>query len=171
MDAKLLLKNSSAKKKRLEMYEDRVEKAEKLFMEGYNCAQSVTLAFADLYGLTSDQALKISASFGGGMGRMRLTCGAVSGMMILVGLETGSVNPKSREEKVYNYSVVRTLAAKFKAENGSVVCGDLLGLNGPSDSAAPSERTPEYYHKRPCPELVRCAAKIFADFLETRKKL
>jgi len=152
------------------MYEDRVEKAQKLFMEGFNCAQSVTLAFADLYGLSDEDALKVSASFGGGMGRMRLTCGAVSGMMILIGLETGSVNPKSREEKTYNYSIARMLAEKFKDVNGSIICGELLGLKSEKESAMPSERTSEYYYKRPCPELVRCAAKIFGDFLCTRKE-
>lgn len=151
------------------MYEDRVEKAQKLFTEGYNCAQSVTLAFADLYGLSEEEALKVSASFGGGMGRMRLTCGAVSGMMILVGLETGSVHPQAREEKAYNYSVARMLAEKFKETNGSIICGDLLGLKPQNESSMPSERTSEYYRKRPCRDLVGCAAKIFADFLETKK--
>ena len=81
------------------MYEDRIEKAYALFMKGYNCAQSVTAAFADLYGLTEEQALLASASFGGGMGRMRLTCGTVTGMFLLAGLESGTTNPDDRELK------------------------------------------------------------------------
>lgn len=148
------------------MYEDRVKKARALFMEGYNCAQSVVLAFADMYGLTEEQALKVSASFGAGMGRMRLTCGTVSGMAILAGMETSAVDPKDVKQKTLNYSVVRQLADAFKEENGSVICGELLNLKpAVRESAMPSSRTKEYYAKRPCPDLVACAARIFADYL------
>ena len=152
------------------MYEDRVEKAYGLFMKGYNCAQAVTAAFADLYGITEKQALLLSASFGGGMGRMRLTCGTVSGMFILAGLETGTADPNDREAKALNYAVVRELAERFRKENGSIICGELLGQGKAEKSAVPSERTQAYYAKRPCPELVRSAARIFAAFLEERKQ-
>ncbi len=151
------------------MYEDRVEKAHELFRKGYNCAQAVTAAFADLYGVTEKQALLLSASFGGGMGRMRLTCGTVSAMFLLAGLETGTSDPDDREAKGFNYSVVRELAERFKKENGSITCGELLGFERKHEEALPSERTAAYYGKRPCPELVRSAARIFADFLEKRK--
>ena len=132
------------------MYEDRIEKAYALFMKGYNCAQSVTAAFADLYGLTEEQALLSSASFGGGMGRMRLTCGTVTGMFLLAGLESGTTNPDDRELKARNYAMVRELAERFKAENGSIVCSELLQMGNKTESAMPSERTAAYYKKRPC---------------------
>ena len=153
------------------MYEDRIEKAYALFMKGYNCAQSVTAAFADLYGLTEEQALRSSASFGGGMGRMRLTCGTVTGMFLLAGLESGTTNPDDRELKARNYAMVRELAERFKAENGSIVCSELLQMGNKTESAMPSERTAAYYKKRPCPELVRCAARIYAQMLEEKKSV
>lgn len=153
------------------MYEDRIEKAYALFMKGYNCAQSVTAAFADLYGLTEEQALLASASFGGGMGRMRLTCGTVTGMFLLAGLESGTTNPDDRELKARNYAMVRELAECFKAENGSIVCSELLQMGNKTESAMPSERTAAYYKKRPCPELVRCAARIYAQMLEEKKSV
>ena len=153
------------------MYEDRIEKAYTLFMKGYNCAQSVTAAFADLYGLTEEQALLASASFGGGMGRMRLTCGTVTGMFLLAGLESGTTNPDDRELKARNYAMVRELAERFKAENGSIVCSELLQMGNKTESAMPSERTAAYYKKRPCPELVRCAARIYAQMLEEKKSV
>ena len=153
------------------MYEDRIEKAYALFMKGYNCAQSVTAAFADLYGLTEEQALLASASFGGGMGRMRLTCGTVTGMFMLAGLESGTTNPDDRELKARNYAMVRELAERFKAENGSIVCSELLQMGNKTESAMPSERTAAYYKKRPCPELVRCAARIYAQMLEEKKSV
>lgn len=153
------------------MYEDRIEKAYALFMKGYNCAQSVTAAFADLYGLTEEQALLASASFGGGMGRMRLTCGTVTGMFLLAGLESGTTNPEDRELKARNYAMVRELAERFKAENGSIVCSELLQMGNKTESAMPSERTAAYYKKRPCPELVRCAARIYAQMLEEKKSV
>ena len=153
------------------MYEDRIEKAYALFMKGYNCAQSVTAAFADLYGLTEEQALLASASFGGGMGRMRLTCGTVTGMFLLAGLESGTTNPDDRELKARNYAMVRELAERFKAENGSIVCSELLQMGNKTESAMPSERTAAYYKKRPCPELVRCAARIYAQMREEKKSV
>lgn len=151
------------------MYEDRIEQARQNFLDGYNCTQSVVLAFADLYDLTPELALRISASFGGGMARMRLVCGTVSGMFLLAGLETGCQDPKDREGKTYNYQVVRDLANRFKEKVGSLICAEILGLKGAEGSAMPSERTQEYYKKRPCADIVKTAARIFADFLENEK--
>lgn len=153
--------------------EERVEKAVALFREGYNCSQSVVAAFADLYGFTQEQALKMSASFGGGIGRMRSTCGAACGMFLLAGLETGCTDPKDNVGKGANYAVVQDLAAKFKAENGSIVCAELLGLQdrkavGPGSPTTPEKRTDEYYRKRPCVEMVRTAAKIFAEYKQSK---
>ncbi len=153
------------------MYEDRIERAVENFKKGYNCTQSVVEAFADIYGVDHDLALRMAASFGGGIGRMRLTCGTACGMFMLAGLETGVTDPADRMGKGANYAVVQQLAEEFKSVNGSLTCADLLGLNrnAPTPST-PDARTPEYYKKRPCPEIVRTAATIYARFLESRGK-
>ncbi|MBQ2951131.1 MAG: C_GCAxxG_C_C family protein [Prevotella sp.] len=146
--------------------EERIKKAEDLFMQGYNCAQSVTAAFADIYGYTEEQALKLSASFGGGIGRMRLTCGAACGMFILAGMDCGSSDINDREGKSANYKVVQDLADAFKKEFGTLECAELLKLKKDAPlSHEASERTAEYYAKRPCVNQVVAAAKIFADYL------
>jgi len=153
------------------MEENRVEKAVSLFQQGYNCAQSVFAAFADLYGIDKDTALRLSASFGGGMGRMRQVCGAVSGMFMVNGLVNGSTDPSDHEAKTANYAMVQQLAAAFRQENGSIICGELLAgkIEKPSTDPAPSERTAEYYHKRPCVEYVRqCAQIIESQLFEFR---
>ena len=153
------------------MYEDRIERAVENFKKGYNCTQSVVEAFADLYGIDTDVALRMAASFGGGIGRMRLTCGTASGMFLLAGLETGVTDPTDRAGKGANYAVVQQLAAEFKESLGSIVCADLLGLNRNAPTPpTPEARTAEYYRKRPCPEIVRTAATIYAHFLESRRK-
>lgn len=146
--------------------EERIKKAEDLFMQGYNCAQSVTAAFADIYGYTEEQALKLSAGFGGGIGRMRLTCGAACGMFILAGMDCGSSDINDREGKSANYKVVQDLADAFKKEFGTLECVELLKLKKDAPlSHEASERTAEYYAKRPCVNQVVAAAKIFADYL------
>lgn len=109
--------------------EERIEKAVGLFKEGYNCSQSVVGAYADLYGFTFEQAMHISASFGGGIGRMRETCGAACGMFLLAGLERCAKDGADREGKAANYKLVQELAGKFKEECGSLRCADLLGLS------------------------------------------
>lgn len=149
------------------MTEDRVERAVALFHEGYNCAQSVVAAYADLYGVDTETALKMSASFGGGMGRMRQVCGAVSGMFMINGLDNGQTDPADKEAKQRNYAKVQELAAAFRAENGSIICGELLSGTCPrvSDDPQPSPRTPEYYRKRPCAEYVRCCAQLIESHI------
>ncbi|MCB9018616.1 MAG: C-GCAxxG-C-C family protein [Paludibacteraceae bacterium] len=148
------------------MDEERIEKAVELFKSGYNCSQSVVAAFADMYGFSQEQALRIASSFGGGIGRMRETCGAACGMFILAGLETGSVDAKDREGKSRNYRIVQELAAEFKAENGSIRCADLLGLNKDSKISHEAERrTDAYYAKRPCVKMVEVAARIWSKKL------
>ena len=154
--------------------EARVAKAQELFKQGFNCSQSVFAACADLYGITDlNLALRLGASFGGGIGRMRLTCGAACGMFLLAGLENGSSAPGDAEGKKHNYELVQRLAADFKSEYGSITCADLLGLNNnpqstialrahnPQISATPSTRTEEYYRKRPCVEMVGNAVRIY----------
>ena len=143
--------------------EDRVQKAVELFKSGYNCSQSVVAAFADMYGFTQEQALRMGASFGGGIGRMRETCGAACGMFLVAGLETGATEATDREGKAANYAVVQELAAEFKKRNGSLICGELLGLKKKElVSNVPEERTAQYYSKRPCAKMVEEAARILS---------
>ena len=148
--------------------EERIEKAIELFKEGYNCSQSVVAAFADMYGLTPEQALKVSASFGGGIGRMRQTCGAACGLFMLAGLETGCTEGKNREGKEANYKVVQELAEEFRKRNGSLICAELLGLSKTAPTpTTPESRTAEYYKKRPCVKMVEEAARIWCEYLST----
>lgn len=144
--------------------EQRIARAVELFKMGYNCAQSVTAAFADEYGYTEEQALKMSASFGGGIGRMRETCGAACGMFILAGLETGCVDPDDRQGKADNYAFVQKLAGEFREKNGSLICAELLGLRERKPQVpTPEQRTESYYMKRPCAKMVETAARIWAN--------
>ena len=151
--------------------EERIEKAVELFKEGYNCSQSVVAAFADMYGFTNEQALKMSASFGGGIGRMRQTCGAACGLFMLAGLETGCTEGKDREGKENNYKVVQALAEEFRKRNGSLICAELLGLSKTAPTpATPEARTAEYYKKRPCVKMVEEAARIWCEYLSTNSE-
>lgn len=140
--------------------EQRAAQAEANFRAGYNCAQSVYMAYADLFELDSTLAATISAPFGGGMGRLREVCGACSGMFLVAGLAVPVATPKDREAKAANYKLVQELAAEFKAENGSYICRELLGLTCHTDSPIPEARTETYYKTRPCAQLVRIAAEI-----------
>lgn len=146
--------------------EERIEKAVALFMEGYNCSQSVVAAFADMYGFTREQALHMSASFGAGIGRMRMTCGAACGMFLLAGLEKCALEGKDREAKAANYALVQQLAAEFERRNGSIICAELLQLRKAERSAMPEERTPQYYAKRPCARMVEAAARLWVEHLK-----
>lgn len=144
----------------------RKEKAMALFEEGYNCAQSVFLAFEDLHGIDRRKAAALSSSFGGGMGRLREVCGAVSGMFLAAGVLYGYDDPKAKEEKAEHYARIQELAAAFEAENGSIVCRELLGLSVKKQEPTPEERTEEYYKKRPCKELVGMAAELLEAYIE-----
>ena len=146
----------------------RMKRAEELFMQGFNCSQSVATAFADVYGYTEEQMLRVSAGFGAGIGRMRLSCGAFNAMALLAGLENGSVTPGDREGKSANYMTVQQLAARFQEEHGSLICAELLKLKRDAPlSYEASERTAEYYQKRPCVKQIISAARIYAEYLET----
>lgn len=145
--------------------ESKIEKAVALFKEGYNCSQSVVAAYAEEYGLTREQALKISASFGGGIGRMRKTCGAACGLFMLAGLETGCTEGSNREGKEENYKTVQMLAREFERRNGSLTCAELLGLSKQAPTPpTPEERTAEYFKKRPCVKMVEEAARIWEEY-------
>lgn len=149
------------------MENERIEKAVALFKEGFNCSQSVVAAFADQYGFTREQALKMSASFGGGIGRMRETCGAACGLFMLAGLETGATEGADREGKAANYKLVQELAEEFKRRNGALRCADLLGLSQKEPVVSmPEARTAQYYAKRPCVKMVEEAARIWCEYLE-----
>ena len=152
-----------------EQIEARAARAMDLFRQGFNCSQSVFASVADLYGIADEAlALRMSASFGGGIGRMRQTCGAACGMFLLAGLQNGSATPGDAEGKKQNYALVQQLANQFKAEHGSLICAELLGLvprqQQPSDPT-PAPRTEEYYKKRPCVEMVGNAVRIYLETL------
>ncbi len=151
--------------------DERVQRAVDNFMAGYGCCQSVVAAFSDLYGLDNTMAKKIGAGFGGGVGRMRMMCGAVSGIVILVGLDCGQTEGSDREGKSACYKVVQELLEKSKQENGSIICAEILGIQGhekASSSYVASARTAEYYKKRPCAAKVESAARIFANYLKNK---
>lgn len=149
--------------------ESRAQRAVELFKQGYNCSQAVFAACADLYGITDEAlALRLAASFGGGTGRMRMTCGAANGMFMLAGLHNGSSTPHDNEGKMANYAFVQQLAGDFKAKYGSLICAELLGLAPKGQCEVkldldprPADRTPEYYQKRPCSEIVAEAVRIY----------
>ena len=154
----------------------RKEQAMEYFKQGYNCAQSVVLAHVDLLGISEEQALKLSQSFGGGMGRLRHVCGTVSGMFLVAGALSGSEDPKDLESKQKNYALVQKLAAAFEEKNGSIICATLLGLDRKKESgtvgekyktgSTPEPRSESYYQKRPCVELVGDACDILAECFE-----
>ena len=151
--------------------EERVEKAKRLFKEGgYNCCQAVVLAYNDIFGIDDETAAAMSSGFGGGMGRMREVCGSVSGMVMLAGLIRPATDPTVKDWRTANYALVQEMAGEFKGINGSIVCKELLGLvpmgsneQAPKESPEPSARTPEYYKKRPCEELVGISARIVGE--------
>ena len=136
------------------------------FLSGYNCAQAVTLAFSDLLPLKEDMLLKMSSPFGGGMGRLREVCGAVSGMMMVLGAIEGYADPKAKEEKADLYAKEQELAAAFREIYGSIVCRELLGLAEKVSVPVPEERTDAYYKKRPCKEQIGMCAAILEDYLK-----
>ena len=141
------------------------KKAEAYFREGYNCSQAVLLAFADELSIDRITAVKIASSFGGGMGKLREVCGAVSGMFMVAGLKSGYFSPEAKEEKASHYALIQKLSAEFTARNNSIICRELLKGSNPKDGFKPENRTEEYYKKRPCAELVGDAAEILAETL------
>ncbi len=145
--------------------EQRAAKAKELFLSGYNCCQSVVLAFEDITALEPELAATISAPFGGGMGRLREVCGAVSGMTMVAGFISPCPTNSDAVAKKENYALVQRFAEAFREQNGAIVCRTLLGLDRAKDNPTPSPRTAEYYRKRPCADLVADAARIVAKYL------
>lgn len=146
-----------------EAFVTRVPAAVQNFMDGFNCAQSLFAAYADLFGMDRRTALRLTSAMGAGVGRMREVCGAVSSMALLAGLFCGNADPEDEEAKAGIYALTRELAGRFRERNGSIVCRELLGLDGSPESAAPSARTPAYYAERPCAGFIACAAEIIED--------
>lgn len=141
----------------------REDQVQALFESGYNCAQSVFVAYCDLFGISREMGLKLSCSLGGGYARMREMCGAVSGMALICGLACGNADPSDQAAKTENYTKTREMIERFRQENGSYLCRELLGVASPEASASPSLRTKEYYDKRPCSRLVRSAGRIIEE--------
>ena len=137
--------------------------AEELFKEGYNCAQAVFCAHCEELGIDFETGAKLSSPFGGGMGRMREVCGAVSGLFLLLGLKEGYSSPTDNEAKKELYSKVQNLAGEFKEEFGSIICKELLGLSpkAPCDDPNPTQRDEKFYKKRPCVDNVKFASQLF----------
>ncbi len=148
----------------------RAERAKEKFLHGYACSQAVALAFSDIMGLEEGALSKLTLPFGGGMGRLRLTCGAVSGMAMVIGGVFGE-GENSPENKKKVYAIVQELCDKFKSETGSLICAELLAARKvPVEIGGEAEtRTPEYYQKRSCADMVYIAARILEEyFIEKR---
>lgn len=143
----------------------RKEAAEDNFMQGYNCAQAVVLAFADILPVDADTLMRLSSSFGGGMGRLREVCGAVSGMFIVAGILRGYSGPETAAVKSGHYARIQKLAGEFEQKYGSIVCRELLGLNVKHDTPEASPRTPDFYTSRPCLAIIGDAAAILEKLL------
>lgn len=142
------------------------DEAKKLFEEGCNCSQAVFCAFRDKTGFDYETALKLSAGFGGGMGRMREVCGAVSGMIMTLSYLKASTDPNNHAEKAALYALIQQAAGEFREENGSIVCRELLGLGEGASCPNPECRSKEFYKKRPCGDLVKCAADIAEKYIK-----
>ena len=154
-----------------EELEERVDKATQLFKAGFNCSQSVAAAFADLHGLDEAMSLRVSASFGGGIGRMRETCGAACALFVLAGLDTSAISAEDQEAKTANYRLVHDLADRFIAQNGSLCCAELLGLKPKVQKETGSaELSKNNLGKRSCAEIVESAARIWANYLLNKEE-
>lgn len=151
-------------------YGIRGQRAKELFLEGYNCAQSVVVAYEDYFEESTETLAMMVSAFGGGMGRLREVCGAVSGMFFVLSKLFGYADPKAKEEKMDLYARVQELAARFRERNGSIICRELLGLQEKVSVPVPEERTAEYYQKRPCPDIIADAADILEEYLKEQEK-
>ena len=140
--------------------------AAQLFVDGYNCAQAIAVAFSDVTGLTPEISAKLASSFGGGMGRMREVCGAVSGMFMVLSMLDGYETPNPVAQKQL-YAAVQELAEKFRQQVGSIICREIL-KNPPSDPN-PTPRTEEFYKQRPCTRMVMIAAELLDEYIENKK--
>lgn len=143
----------------------RRETAMEYFKNGYNCSQALVMTFQDLIPVEPNLLLKMSSSFGGGMGRLREVCGAVTGMFMVAGFLYGFDGSESTGEKAEHYGRIQELAHRFEEEHGSIICREMLGLSARRDTPVPEERTKEYYKKRPCVGIVGDAAEILEKYI------
>ena len=143
--------------------------ARELFEQGYGCAQSVFAAFCDVTHMDRNAALRLTSSFGGGMGRLREVCGAVTGMFMVAGLLYGYTDSEDDDLKAAHYALIQSLAHAFRDQHGSYICRELLGLPEGDSSPTPSKRTMEYYAARPCGELVYSAAELLDELIAQRR--
>ena len=150
------------------MMTDHAEIAKQLFFKGYNCAQSVFCAFADITSYDIDTSARMSSSFGGGLGRLRETCGVVSAAALVLGIVKGYDDPADYDAKKRHYALVRDFADRFRQKNVSICCRELLTLAGctPESGGDPEQRSADFYQKRPCPRLVYDAARILDEMLQ-----
>lgn len=146
------------------------ETAKALFSQGYNCAQALVGAFCEDLDMDFDTAMRLTSSFGGGMGRLREVCGAVTGMFMVAGLLYGYTDPGAEDEKAAHYALIQDLGHRFRDEHGSIICRDLLGLGPQEDNPVPEKRTQQYYEERPCADLIAYAAQLL-DTLSKNKKM
>ena len=146
------------------------ENACKNFYQGYNCAQAVLLAFSGITGLDKETSLKLASSFGGGMGRLREVCGAVSMMFLIAGILNGYTEPNNDSVKAEHYKLIQDLAQEFKSRHGTIICRELLGLESGADSPIPSKRTEQYYKERPCGAFIKTASEIIENKLLSGNK-
>jgi C_GCAxxG_C_C family probable redox protein len=149
----------------------RGQRAKELFLEGYNCAQAVVLAYEDFFEESPETLAQLISAFGGGMGRLREVCGSVSGMFFVLSKVYGYADPKDGDGKMDLYARVQELAARFRERNGSIICRELLGLSEKISVPVPEERTPEYYKKRPCPDIIGDAADVLELYLREQGML
>lgn len=142
------------------------EKAVQAFIDGANCAQSVVVAFHEEIGMDQSDALRLASSFGGGIGRLREVCGAVSGMLMVYGMLHGYDDIKDADAKKAHYTNVQALVSRFRDVHGSFICRELLNLQaGENASPTPSERNEKFYHARPCAAYVATAARLLDEIL------
>ena len=152
------IKETPTKEHQTKEHQTKEERAKELFFEGYNCSQAVVGEKSKIISMVS--------SFGGGMGRLREVCGAVSGIFLVAGALYGYDDPKDLNAKKEHYQRIQELAAKFKEINGSIICRELLGLDGKDTTPSPSPRTKEYYEKRPCPDKIGSAARLMEEYIK-----
>lgn len=147
---------------------NKADSAEELFRMGYNCSQSVYAAFAEDLGMSVEEAAKRASPFGAGFGKLREVCGAVSGMVLVLGDLCGYQDPMDAAGKQALYALVQRLCGSFEKSEGSLICRELLGLAKGEDLEEPAVRTEEYYQSRPCVGACRRAAELLEAHLTER---
>lgn len=143
---------------------NRADRAEALFRQGYNCSQAVFGAFADVLGMSIEDATRLASPFGAGFGKLREVCGAVSGMTMIAGQLKGYSDPTDKDGKIALYNMIQKMCAEFESREGSIICRTLLNLQPGEDLPEPAVRTEDYYRTRPCIGACRAAAEIVEKY-------